>query len=90
MEKNLYTIYDNTTKLYSAPFLDINNGSAMRGIQDLMNRDPNHIWTKFPDNFTLINIGTYDDTKGVPIVDTHVTVAELISIKLPNDLIKGD
>ena len=88
MIKNMYTVYDNVTKLYSPPLLDINNGAMMRNLQDILQRDPNNPWSKFPDNYTLINIGTWDESQGVPMNDKHTTVAELIAIKLPNDMEK--
>ena len=88
MTKNMFTVFDNVSKLYSPPFLEVNNGSAMRGLQDIMQRDPNNPWTKFPDNYTLINIGLYDDENGVCEPANHQTVAELISIKLPTDMEK--
>ena len=84
----MYTVYDNVTKLYSPPLLDINNGAMMRNMQDILTRDPNNAWAKFPDNYTLYNIGTWDETSGVPTCEEHSVVAELISIKLPTDMEK--
>lgn len=88
MKKNIYSVYDNVTKMYSPPLLDVNNGSMMRNIQDILERDSNHPWSKFPDNYTLFNIGQWDDEEGVPEPDKHQVVAELIAIKLPNDMEK--
>ena len=43
---------------------------------------------QFPDNYTLINIGTWNDEDGVPVTDKHSNVAELTAIKTPSDMIK--
>jgi hypothetical protein len=59
--KYLYSIYDSTTQLYEPPFVDINNGSALRRIQDLMSSNPNSPYAKFPDDFDLMCIGTWSD-----------------------------
>lgn len=88
MKKSIYSVYDNVTKMFSPPLLDINNGSMMRNIQDLIARDPNHAWSKFPDNYTLMNIGYWDDEEGIPTADKHQVVAEMIAIKLPQDMEK--
>ena len=88
MEKNLYTIFDNVSKLYSAPFVEVNNGTAIRGIQDMMTQQPNHPYAKFPDNYVLINIGEWNEEKGIPTFDKHIEVAELIAIKTPIDMEK--
>lgn len=88
MNKNMYTILDNVSKIYSAPFVEINNGTATRGIMDLMSQQPQHPYSKFPDNYTLINIGEWNETDGIPTFDKHNIVAELVAIKLPTDMEK--
>lgn len=82
----MYTILDNVTKLYSAPFCEINNGSAMRGLQDMLSNNPNNPMSKFPDNYTLFNIGKFDETLGETTYVEHTKVAELISIKMPSEM----
>jgi hypothetical protein len=88
MEKNMYCIFDNVSKLYEPPFLEINNGTAIRRLMDLMQQNPQSPYAKFPDNYTLINIGTWNDEDGVPVTDKHTNVAELTAIKTPSDMIK--
>ena len=88
MTKNMYTIFDNVSKLYEAPFIEVNNGTAIRRLQSLMEQNPNSPFAKYPDNYTLINIGTWEDEVGVPTVDKHSNVAELVAIKTPTDMEK--
>ena len=88
MEKQMYTVFDNVSKTYSPPFVEVNNGTAMRGMMDLMQQQPNHHFAKFPDNYQLVNIGTWDDVQGIMTFDKHTIVAELVAIKTPTDMIK--
>lgn len=88
MEKNLYTVLDNVSKIYSAPMVEINNGTMTRGLMDLMSQNPNHPYSKFPDNYTLINLGTWNEDDGIPTFEKHTVVAELVAIKLPTDMEK--
>lgn len=88
MEKQMYTVFDNVSKTYSPPFVEVNNGTAMRGMMDLMQQQPNHHFAKFPDNYQLVNIGTWDDIQGIMTFDKHTIVAELVAIKTPTDMIK--
>ena len=84
----MYTVFDNVSKTYSPPFVEVNNGTAMRGMMDLMQQQPNHHFAKFPDNYQLVNIGTWDDIQGIMTFDKHTIVAELVAIKTPTDMIK--
>ena len=84
----MYCIFDNVSKLYEPPFIEVNNGTAQRRLMDLMQQNPNSPYAKFPDNYTLINLGEWDDETGIPTFDKHTTVAELVAIKLPIDMIK--
>tara|TARA_Y100001970_G_C13570944_1_gene526182 strand:+ start:231 stop:503 length:273 start_codon:yes stop_codon:yes gene_type:complete len=88
MEKQMFTIFDNVSKTYANPLIEVNNGTMMRGIMDMMQQNPSHPWAKFPDNYTLINIGTWNDEDGIPTFDKHTIVAELVAIKTPSDMIK--
>lgn len=88
MEKQMFTVYDNVSKTYSPPFVEVNNGTAMRGMMDMMQQQPQHPFAKFPDNYQLVNIGTWDDEQGIMTFDKHTIVAELVAIKTPSDMIK--
>ena len=78
--KFLYSIYDDTTKLFEPPFVDINNGSALRRIQDLMSSNPNSPYTKFPDDFSLMCVGTWNDETGNVYTDGSDLVQPLNKI----------
>tara|TARA_B100001059_G_C17821769_1_gene578722 strand:+ start:1086 stop:1349 length:264 start_codon:yes stop_codon:yes gene_type:complete len=79
--KLLFAIYDDVTKMYEPPFVDINKGSAMRRIQDLMQSNPNSPYSKFPDNFVLMNMGEYTEETGQIFQDTLEHVVDLKDIQ---------
>ena len=79
-KKLLFSIYDEITLMYEPPFVDINKGSAMRRIQDLMQSNPNSPYSKFPDNFTLMEIGEFTEETGLIKQDTLEHVVDLKDI----------
>jgi hypothetical protein len=84
-KKLLFSIYDDVTKMYEPPFLDINKGSAMRRIQDLMQSNPQSPYSKFPDNFTLMEIGEFTLETGLIFQDTLEHVVDLKEITTPKE-----
>ena len=62
--KFLFSIYDEVTKLFEAPFVDLNKGSAMRRIQDLMQSNPQSPYAKFPHDYKLMLVGTWNEETG--------------------------
>jgi len=77
MDKLLFSIYDDTTELYEAPFVDINRGSALRRIQDLIKTHPESMYAKFPEQFQLCVIGSWNEKVGDIISDKPVIFQEL-------------
>jgi len=79
--KLLFSIYDDVTKMYEPPFVDINKGSAMRRIRDLMQSNPQSPYSKFPDNFTLMQVGEFTEETGLIFQDTLEHVVDLKEIQ---------
>jgi len=78
--KIMFSIYDNVTELYEAPFVDINKGTALRRINDLMTSNPTSPYAKFPDNFILMSVGLWNDKTGYIFCDKAEPVMELNQI----------
>ena len=81
----LYSIFDNTTQLFEPPFVDINNGSALRRIQDLMMSNPTSPYAKFPDDFSLMCIGTWNEETGNVYTDSADMVQPLNKIVIQKE-----
>lgn len=85
MKSTVYSVYDRTAKLYAAPFIEKNDGTAMRAITDVM-RDPNHQFVQHCNDYALVKIAEYDDETGAisPIENAGVVV-EMATLA-PNDI----
>lgn len=60
---NVYGLFDCKTMFYHAPFVAHGNGDAVRVITSLV-MGGQHPCSKFPEDFTLFCIGSFDDSKG--------------------------
>jgi hypothetical protein len=65
MKKIYYAVYDRKAELYSAPFLEIKDGTAIRAIQDLVVNSPDHAFAKHSSDYSLHRLGEFDDVTGV-------------------------
>ena len=64
MLKIIYSVYDNKSAIYSAPFVEINHGTAKRFLQDLMRNSPEHPFAQHSEDYTLHQLGTFNDGTG--------------------------
>lgn len=69
MDKLMFSIFDTVAEIYEPPFIEINRGTAMRRVTDLMNSNPQSPYAKFPDNYELHYIGTWDEAGGFATSD---------------------
>lgn len=60
----VFSIYDAKAQAYLQPFFMSNIGLALRAIGDCLS-DPNHQFTKHPEDYTLFNLGTFDPVTGI-------------------------
>jgi hypothetical protein len=61
---NVYSILDSKSHVYSPPFLSRHTGEALRSFTDLVNDDRSTV-SKYPGDFQLVQISTFDDELGV-------------------------
>lgn len=59
----MYCIYDDKAKTFTQPIFRNADGVATRDFQSLVN-DDNSPFSKFPADYTLFKIGTFDDGTG--------------------------
>ncbi len=64
MNLNAYSIYDDAAKAFATPFFAINDGIAVRMFQSNINSKEENNLSKYPDQFTLFKIGTFNDENG--------------------------
>lgn len=59
-----FSVFDSKSEVYGAPYFNQHPGVAVRVFTDLVN-DPNTVIAKHPEDFTLFEVGSFDDSKGV-------------------------
>lgn len=80
MQLKIFTIRDTKGEVYNTPFFQKSHGEAERNFRECT-KDEKSMIHKYPDDFDLYFIGTYDDQTGlVSSLDTpqHVLKASLI------------
>jgi len=60
MKHKIFSVYDSKAMAYIQPFLFPEQGQALRAFTDAAN-DPNHMFCKNAGDYTLFNIGAFDD-----------------------------
>lgn len=63
MKLKVYTVYDSKVGAYLQPFFMQSRGQAIRAFSDSVN-DTSTQFYKHAEDFTLFEIGEYDDEKG--------------------------
>ena len=63
MIHKIYTIFDSKALVFGNIFIQKTNGEAIRSFSEVAN-DPQSAICKYPEDFCLMEIGTFDDTKG--------------------------
>lgn len=61
MINRVYTVFDSKVESYMLPFFMQAKGAAIRAFSDLVN-NPEHAFCKHKEDYTLFEIGTYDDS----------------------------
>ena len=64
MLKTLYSVYDAKSNTYAAPFCEINDGTAIRVIQDLIESNQSHPFARHAEDFTLERVGRFNELSG--------------------------
>lgn len=80
----MFTIRDARAKAYMQPFFSLNSDTAIRSVEMCL-RDPNHEFSKNPNDYSVYEIGEYDDTTGM--VEPGVQPEYVCNLV---DLIKGN
>lgn len=63
MIKKAFTVFDEKASVFMLPFFETTIGQATRAFSDAVNTD-DHPFNRHPGDYTLFEIGTYDDNSG--------------------------
>jgi len=67
----MFTIYDSKTECYDNPFCGVTRGDVLREFINACN-DEKSKFSKYPSDFTIFEIGEYDQASGI----THLYEAK--------------
>lgn len=59
----VYSVFDSKVGCYLSPFFMRSKGEAMRAMMNELENDKSNI-SKYPEDFVLFKIGTYDESVG--------------------------
>ena len=84
MKIKMFTVFDSKVGAYLQPFFMQSTGAAMRAFEDSCN-DPQMQFNKHPADFTLFEIGEYDDSDASVILLENkislVSALECLAVK---------
>lgn len=63
MELNIFTVFDSAANAFLQPFFAPTIETAIRSFRELVN-EPNHQFHKFPEDYVLFHVGTFDQNTG--------------------------
>ena len=63
MEKQIYSILDDKSQLFSPPFIANNDAIAIRMVMDIL-RNPDNNLSRYPDDHKLTKLGAWDEVNG--------------------------
>lgn len=70
----LFTVHDKKAEAFLAPFVAKSVGDAARMFEtECKNNDS--MFSKFPSDFTLISLGSWDERTGLILSESHVIIA---------------
>lgn len=91
IKTKVFSVFDSKTSLFGRPFTEQKEESAIRGFSDAVNDDsnPNNMWNKHPEDFSLFLIGEFNDETGalspsLPV--SLVTASALVAVNSKNGI----
>lgn len=73
MIHKIYSVYDSKSQTYTLPFFQGTKAQAIRTFTN-MSKNPEHQFCMNPEDFTLFEVGEYDDILGTITQDKIVSV----------------
>lgn len=87
---HIFTVFDSKAEAYLPPFYMGTKAQAVRAFTDSAN-DPNHAFHKHPDDYTLFNLGKFDDaTAQVHMLKTPVSMGLALEFKTQREMFDED
>lgn len=82
MKVKVFSIYDSKMEAFNQPFFMNASGAAIRAFSDMVNGDKETNVYKHPEDYTLFELGVYDDLEGkIESYDTPVSLGLGVTFK---------
>lgn len=82
----IFTVYDSKAEAYLPPFFMRSHGEALRAWEATVN-DPNTNFNKFPADFTLFELGEFDDaTAELLPLSPKRALSNALEVKRPDNV----
>lgn len=65
MSHKIFSVYDSKSGYYCSPFFLKSTGEALRSFMDTASGKKDSMISQHPEDFTLFELGTYDEIKAV-------------------------
>nr|AVQ10284.1 DNA binding protein VP5 [Gokushovirinae environmental samples] len=79
MKLGVFTVRDEKVHLFLPPFYARNKGEAVRSFGDAA-RNKEHNFAKYPEDFTLYELGTFDDEDGTFTLAMPIRLASVSEV----------
>jgi len=80
MQHELYSVKDVKAEVFTPPVMSHNLGTMCRSLMVALG-DPGHQFARYPEDFVLFHLGTFDDANGhIVLMDTPVSVMSLVDL----------
>jgi len=87
MVNKMYTVYDSKAEAFLVPFFMRTKGEALRAWQQAVN-DEQTQFSKYPSDFTLFEIGEYDDSTGTVVMhEAKISLGSALEFKKVVDVV---
>lgn len=63
--KKVYAVQDAKSGMFNAPIFLLSDGEALRAFMDACREGSDSLLSKYPEDFNLFFIGTYDENEGI-------------------------
>ena len=73
MVHKIFAVYDSKAQCYTPPYFQHQEAMAVRTFTDCC-QDPEHTFGKHPEDYTLFDLGQYDDSTGTITQDKIVSL----------------
>ncbi len=74
----MFTVFDSKTAAYLPPFVQQTKGAAIRAFTDTCN-DPNTLFNRHPEDYTLFHLGEFDDYSATfHVLETPLPIGKAI------------